>query len=194
MAEDGADDGADDGAEILTIDRSVAHVSKVPAIEGQASRLFLREKVAAALLNKAQGQVPEGKVVLMVHGGFWPSDVAFDLDCPVAVEGAGDGCSYSWMEVLARQGFDVFAMNMTGHGNSSRPMMDDPGNLAPEQQALLIPHTLAAPRAPSYPYKLATSDSEAADIDQVVDTICTLRGVKRVNLIGWSGGGIRTGT
>ena len=179
----------DAGADILTIDRSVAHVSRVPAIEGQASRLFLREKVAAAVLDEAGGQVPDDKVVLMVHGGFSPAEVAFDLQYPGQMED-----SYSWMEVLARQGFDVFAMNMTGYGASSRPMMDDPGNLPPELQALLIPQTLAAPRAPSYPYRLATSDSEAADIDRVVETIRTLRGVKRVSLIGWSGGGIRTGT
>ena len=51
----------DAGAEILTIDRSVAHVSRVPAIEGQASRLFLREKVAAAVLDEAGGQVPDDK-------------------------------------------------------------------------------------------------------------------------------------
>ena len=140
----------DPAGEILTIDRSVAHVSEVPAIKGQASRLFLREKVAAALLDQSRGQVPDDKVVLMVHGGFSPAEVAFDLQTPAPADGGRIDETYSWMEVLAGRGFDVFAMNMTGYGASSRPMMDDPGNLPPELQALLIPHTLAAQRAPSY--------------------------------------------
>ena len=176
--------------EILTIDRSVAQVSAVPAIAGQATRLFVREKVAASLIAGAEGHVAEGKAILMVHGGFWPSEVAFDLEYPAP---AGES-PYSWMAVLAGAGFDVFAMDLTGYGASSRPMMDDPGNLAPEHQALLIPGTLTQARAPSYPYCLATSESEAADIDRVVDCIRELRGVDRVSLIGWSGGGIRVGT
>ena len=39
-----------------------------------------------------------------------------------------------------------------------------------------------------------SSDSETADIDRVVDFIRALRGVDKITLIGWSGGGIRTGT
>ncbi len=180
--------------EILTIDRSVAQVSAVPAIIGEATRLFVREKVRSSLLDAHGGKVLEANVVLMIHGGYWPSTVAFDLPYapPHGVEN-GDA-PYSWMEALALNGFDVFAMDMTGTGGSSRPMMDDPGNLSPESQATMIPRTLLAVREPSYPYRLATSDSEAADIDRVVDAIRELRGVARVNLIGWSGGGIRTGT
>lgn len=176
--------------DVLTIDRSVAQVSAVPAVEGQPTRLFVRERISAKLLEETGGRLPEGKAVLMVHGGFWPSEVAFDLAYP---EGPGEP-PYSWMEALARAGFDVFAMDMTGYGGSSRPMMDDPANLAPEHQAHLIPKTLSAPRRPAYRYRLVTSESEAADIDRVVETIRELRGVERLHLIGWSGGGIRIGT
>jgi len=179
---------------ILTIDRLVAQVSAVPAIAGQASQLFVREKVPSSLLDDAGGKVAEANVVLMIHGGYWPSTVAFDLPYAPPHGDEGGDAPYSWMEALALRGFDVFAMDMTGYGGSSRPMMDDPGNLSPESQALMIPRTLAAVRAPSYPYRLATSESEAADIDRVVDAIRELRGVARVNLIGWSGGGIRIGT
>ena len=117
--------------EILTIDRSVAQVSAVPAIIGEATRLFVREKVRSSLLDAHGGKVPEANVVLMIHGGYWPSTVLFDLRY-VPPHGVGDGdAPYSWMEALALHGFDVFAMDMTGTGASSRPMMDDPGNLSP---------------------------------------------------------------
>ena len=179
-----------DGGDILTIDRVVAQVSEVAAIAGEPTNLFVRERISADLLAGSGGRMAEGRVILMVHGGFCPSEVSFDFTYPAP---SGEA-PYSWMEALARAGFDVFAMNMTGYGASSRPLMDDPGNLSAEHQALLIPKTLPAQRAPAHPYKLVTSDSEAADIDRVVDMIRELRGVDKVGLIGWSGGGIRTGT
>ena len=172
-------------AGIETIDRFVAHVSTVPAIAGQVMRQFLREKRPAAIAPG--GRAPEGKVVLMVHGGFWPSSVAFDCPHP----------DLSWMEALAGAGYDVFTLDMTGHGRSALALQDDPLNLAPADRAklpggILRPADLAAP-AP-YPFRLVTTDSETADLDAVVDFIRDLRGVERVHLIGWSGGGIRTGS
>ena len=121
----------------------------------------------------------------MVHGGFSPATLAFDVPYR----------DYSWMERLAREGFDVFAMDMTGYGRSGRPMMDDPCNLIAAHQKPLIGTTLSrAPCAPKYPHELVNSDSETADINAVVDFIRRLRGVDKVSLLGWSGGGIRTGT
>ena len=69
--------------------------------------------------SKGSGKPFERKVVLMVHGGFSPATLAFDVPYR----------DYSWMERLAREGFDVFAMDMTGYGRSGRPMMDEPCNL-----------------------------------------------------------------
>ena len=172
------------GSSVVTIDRLVDHTSTVPAIAGQKVNLFVREKIAANLLESRPGQPFERKVVLMVHGGFSPATLAFDVPYR----------DYSWMERLAREGFDVFAMDMTGYGRSSRPMMDDPCNLAPAQQKALVPKNLPEPCAPRYPHVLVNSDSETADINAVVDFIRRLRGVEKVSLIGWSGGGIRTGT
>jgi pimeloyl-ACP methyl ester carboxylesterase len=172
---------------IRTIDRYVEHVSTVPAIAGQTMRQFLREKVRAAIADGPGGRAPEGRVVLMVHGGFWPSTVAFDCPHP----------GMSWMEALADAGYDVFCLDMTGHGRSALALQADPRNLSPEDRANLPAGILSATEmaAPApYPFRLVTSDTETADLDAVVDFIRSLRGVERVNLIGWSGGGIRTGT
>jgi pimeloyl-ACP methyl ester carboxylesterase len=169
---------------IVTIDRLIDHTSTVPAVAGQKIDLFVREKIAGDLLEKGSGKTFERKVVLMVHGGFSPATLAFDVPYR----------DYSWMEQLAKAGFDVFAMDMTGYGRSGRPMMDDPCNLSPAQQKVLVPKTLPEPCSPKYPYELVNSDSETADINAVVDFIRRLRGVDKVSLFGWSGGGIRTGT
>jgi pimeloyl-ACP methyl ester carboxylesterase len=173
--------------DIVTRDHWVAHVSTVPAIAGETMRQFLREKASAALIGSATAHAPEGRVVLMVHGGFWPSTAAFDLPFP----------DMSWMEALAREGFDVFTLDMTGHGRSALALQEDPRNLSPAGRAALAPGILDAAHADApapYPFELVTSDTESADLDAVVDFIRALRGVDRVKLLGWSGGGIRTGT
>ena len=88
---------------IQTIDRFVTHVSTVPANLGQTVGLHLREKVAASVaVSVANNARPH--VVLFVHGGFSPSNVAYDLDYKD---------DYSFMRVLARAGYDVFAMTHT---------------------------------------------------------------------------------
>jgi pimeloyl-ACP methyl ester carboxylesterase len=149
---------------LTTLDHFVDHVSTVPVIAGQAVKLYLREKARADLLDHPAGF--KG-ALLMLHGGYWPCTPAFDL----AHE------DYSWMAALARQGWDVYAMDMTGYGRSPRPLMDDPRNLDPAQQPLLIPGTLSAPVEPLYPFDLVTSDSEADDIDRVVEFIRARRGL-----------------
>ncbi|MBT5050340.1 MAG: alpha/beta fold hydrolase [Rhodospirillaceae bacterium] len=173
-----------DQSEIMTIDRYVEHVSTVPAIAGQTMRQFVREKCPAAIANAAEGRAPEGQVVLMVHGGFWPCTAAFD--CPLP--------GYSWMEDLASAGYDVFTLDMTGHGRSALSLQADLANISPDQITGDAPAGIEQAGQPTYPFQLATSDTETADLDAVVDFIRELRGVERIKLIGWSGGGIRTGT
>ena len=116
---------------ILTIDRLVDHVSTVPAIAGKHIDLFVRERASAKMVKA--GKARPGTVVLFVHGGYSPSTLAFDVQFE----------DYSWMEYLARAGYDVFGMDMTGYGRSGHPMMDDPCNLDPKQQDLLIPRNMA---------------------------------------------------
>lgn len=171
-------DGQGDDA-IITMDRFVTHVSTVPANAGKTVGLFLRERARASTLAAPGKQ----DVVLMVHGGFGPSIVAYDLRYR----------DYSFMAQLARAGFDVFTMSHTGYAPSPRPLMDDPHNVDAEFQPLLVPHVLAAPVPPRYPYKLVSSRTEWDELETVVRYIKQLRGVDRVSLVGWSTGAPRAG-
>jgi pimeloyl-ACP methyl ester carboxylesterase len=98
------------------------------------------------------------------------------------------------MAYLAKAGFDVFSMDTTGYGRSTRPTaMNDPCNLSKEQQALLVPQLLAAPCAPSHSGPITTMGSDWNDIGAVVDHLRALRGADKVSLIAWSQGGPRAG-
>ena len=62
---------------------------------------------------------------------------------------------------LARAGFDVFGMDMTGYGRSTRPEpMNDPCNLSHDQQLTFVPSLLAVPCAPSYPHQMTIIASD----------------------------------
>ncbi|HUJ50414.1 MAG TPA: alpha/beta fold hydrolase [Bryobacteraceae bacterium] len=173
---------ADDSAKLVRIDHYVGVRSTVPAIEGQTAQIYVREvALAGAALREA---VPGDRVILFIHGAGTPAEVSFD----VAYQ------DYSWMEFLARAGFDVFGMDTTGYGRSTRPApMNDPCNLSREQQTAFVPSLIASPCAPSYPHQLTTIASDWNDINAVVDHIRALRHVERLNLIAWSLGGPRAG-
>jgi len=166
----------------ITIDHYVRIKSIVPAIAGQFSQIYVRERVlpGAGLRGAARTK----GVVLFVHGAGTPAEVAFDVPY-------GD---YSWMAFLADAGYDVFSMDTEGYGRSTRPaVMNDPCNLPKDAQAEFVPSLIPAPCEPSYPHQLTTIASDWADIDAVVDYIRALRGVPKVSLIGWSLGGPRAG-
>jgi pimeloyl-ACP methyl ester carboxylesterase len=164
--------------DMITTDRFVTHTSTVPATRGQMVGLFLREKVLPTTLEQKKPHV-----VLMVHGGFAPSTVAYDLQYK----------DYSFMAALARAGFDVFTMSHTGYGPSPRPLMDDPCNVDREFQPELVPHVLKDFAPPRYPYKLVSSRTEWDELETVVRYIHELRGVDKVSLVGWSTGAPRAG-
>ena len=168
--------------QVLTIDHYVPVRSSSPAIAGQVSQIFVRERAtpASVLRDATLG----GRVVLFVHGAGTPAEVAFDVPTP----------GYSWMVYLASGGYDVFAMDLTGYGRSTRPApMNDPCNLSTEQQAAMVPAVLAAPCAPTHPHQIVTIASEWNEIDAVVDYVRALRRVERVHLVGWSLGAPRAG-
>lgn len=173
----------DDSNQLLTIDHFVRTTSTVPAIAGQQVQLYVRERVLAGRALRAADA--SDRVVLFVHGAGTPAEVAFDTPYE----------DYSWMAYLARAGFDVFSVDMTGYGRSSRPApMNDPCNVAQDvQKTVLVPLLLAAPCAPTYDRQMTTLASDWDDIDAAVEYIRALRRVDRVSLVGWSQGGPRTG-
>lgn len=163
--------------QLRTTDDLVPHVSTVPANAGNWVELFVREKV----IKIGSAQRP---AVLMIPGATISTVPDFDLQFE----------NYSWMEYLAKAGYDVFAMDPTGFGLSPRPMMDNPCNNSPAQQQLyLIPKTLAQPCPAPYPYQLTSIYSDWDEIDTIVEYIRDLRDVSKVHLIGWSFGGNRAG-
>lgn len=166
---------AEDSRRLLRVDHYVRVRSTVPAIQGQTTEIYVRE---VALAGAALRGAPP--VVLFVHGAGTPAEVAFDVP----------HTDYSWMAFLAQAGYDVFSMDMTGYGRSTRPLaMNDPCNLAREQQLQFGP---ACPES-SYGQNMTTLASDWNDIGSVVDYLRALRHVEKVNLVGWSLGGPRTG-
>jgi pimeloyl-ACP methyl ester carboxylesterase len=96
------------------------------------------------------------------------------------------------MGFLARAGYDVFSMDMTGYGRSTRPAaMNDPCNLSRESQQTFVPALISAPCAASYGQQMTTLASDWHDIDSVVDHLRALRHVQRVSMVAWSLGGPR---
>ena len=172
---------ADDGDRLLRVDHYVQVHSTVPAIAGQLTQIYVREVVEAGTVLR--GGPAADRVALFIHGAGTPAEVSFDIPYQ----------DYSWMAYLAHAGFDVFSMDMTGYGRSSRPAaMSDPCNLSKEQQALYVPFIIAAPCAASYAHQMTTLASDWNDIDAVVDRVRALRHVDKVNLLAWSLGGPRS--
>ena len=174
--------GHAEDAKLLRIDHYVRVKSEVPAVTGDFTQIYVREVMQSDATVRAGSGAD--RVVLFVHGAGTPAEVAFDA-------GYRD---YSWMAYLAAGGFDVFAMDLTGYGRSTRPApMNDPCNLTETQQAGFIPSLMTAVCPASYPKQLTTIASDWNDIGSVVDHLRALRHVDKVTLIGWSQGGPRAG-
>jgi len=170
----------DDRSRLVTVDHYVRVKSTAPGFSGRDAQIYVREVVLAGTASRTGP--PPGGVVLFVHGAGTPAEVTFDVPHK----------DYSWMAYLAREGFDVFAMDMTGYGRSTRPpAMSDPCNFSKAQQAPFVPSLIAAPCAPSHPSAITTMDSDWNDIGTIVDHLRALRGVDRVSIVGWSQGGPR---
>jgi pimeloyl-ACP methyl ester carboxylesterase len=142
----------------------------------------VRERARPATI--ARGRDLADRVVLFVHGAGTPAEVAFDVPFE----------DYSWMAYLAAAGYDVFSVDMTGYGRSTRPtIMNDPCNLSEDSQMALGNGTPDSVCVASHVGAATTIESDWHDIDQAVDFIRNLRAVERVHLVGWSLGGPRAG-
>ena len=112
---------------------------------------LIHKGVRLALWEKYQDTPQHKPVVVLAHGSATAGRVSFDLQVPGHAE-------YSLMDFLARQGFDVFALDVRGFGRSDKPE----GFLSTEQAA--------------------------SALHAVVDHILLLRGVPQVHLLAWSWG------
>jgi pimeloyl-ACP methyl ester carboxylesterase len=164
---------------VASVDHFFSVKSTAPGHVGQEARIYVRE---VAIVGAAASNAATNGVVLFVHGSGTPSEVAFDVPYK----------DYSWMAYLAKSGFDVFAMDMTGYGRSTRPAaLNDPCNLSKEQQAAFVPATIPERCEPSFSTPITTMSSDWDDIDAIVDHLRKLRRVDKVSIIGWSQGGPR---
>ncbi|HYL92022.1 MAG TPA: alpha/beta fold hydrolase [Alphaproteobacteria bacterium] len=114
-------------------------------------RIYLWEKHKAGLEGTFAAS---GKVALLVHGGTFSGRPDFDLQIR----------DYSLMDFLAKNNYDVWAIDIHGYGHSDKTNKDWSG-----------------------------VQSAAADITAAVEYITKLRGVSKVDLLGWSGGTQRAG-
>jgi pimeloyl-ACP methyl ester carboxylesterase len=164
-------------AGLVSAEHHVRVASTAPAMAGREAQLYLRELAPAT--DAMRGTRP---VVLFVHGAGTPAEVSFD----------SRRSDYSWLVFVAKAGFDVFSVDMTGYGRSTRPAaMDDPCNVAQAQRARFVPMLIKAGCEPSHPTPITTMGSDWHDIDAAVDYVRALRGVERVSMVGWSQGGPR---
>ena len=124
---------------------------RVPSDPG--IQVYVRNKRPAGM-NAFSG----AKTVIYVHGATYPSETAFDLRL--------DGLS--WMDYIARQGYDVYLLDVRGYGGSTRPPQMD----RPAQESAPFGGTQEAMR----------------DVDAVVEFVRNRRGIDKVNLVAWSWG------
>ena len=118
---------------------------------GHGTRLLLRNK----RLLDGPSTAPS---LLFVHGATYAASLVFDYDI--------DG--QSWMDRLARAGFDVWCVDLPGYGGAERPP------------------AMAYPTA-DHPPLTTTAEAEAATL-RAVRHILESRGVPRLHLIGYSWG------
>jgi len=115
--------------------------------------LYIRNKHPAGVTAFA----PD-KILLYVHGATYPSETAFDLPLN----------GLSMMDYIARQGFDVYLVDVRGYGGSTRPAAMD------------------APAADNPPF--ATTADAVRDVGAAVEHILQRRHVAKLDLMGWSWG------
>jgi pimeloyl-ACP methyl ester carboxylesterase len=116
-------------------------------------KLFVRNKHLEGRDNYSPAET-----VLFVHGATYPSTVTFDY----AMDGE------SWMDIMARAGFDVWCVDLLGYGASDRP------------------GELSVPAEDNPP--VVDTEHAVADVTKVVDFILSRRNLPCLALMGYSWG------
>lgn len=150
--------------DIRTTDYFINHQSVEPSYqENKLDPSVVIHVREVVLAGNERAAAKQGKVLLFLHGGVMPGYIAFDLDC----------CSM--MRHFAAAGWDTFALDIEGYGLSSwPPAMDYPAHFKGKRPLV---------------------DSEVANdnVERVVEFISELRGIERLNILGWSLGASHTG-
>jgi pimeloyl-ACP methyl ester carboxylesterase len=137
-----------------------ALVAEDPMVESgdPGIRLLIRNKHPVGM-TRFQSQ----RTLLYVHGATQAASSTFDLK----VNGE------SWMDYIARQGYDVYLVDLRGYGRSTRP---------PE---------FAQPADENPP--VVRTDVAVRDLAVAVNFVLMHRKLSSLNLMGWSWGTVLTG-
>lgn len=119
------------------------------------TEIYLRHK------SKANAKPTSDQVVLFLEPFSVPTAKAFDVE------------GYSWMGDFANRGYDTWAMDFRGFGESTRPKEM---NASPMQNQPVVSHQDAL-----------------QDLTVVVDYIKKTRNVDRIHIVGWSYGAVVAG-
>lgn len=96
--------------------------------------------------------------LVFVHGATYPASTAFDLELN----------GMSWMDYMARRGFDVYLLDLPGYGHSTRPAsMDQPADAG---------------------QPVETTAQAVQDYAAVVDWVLARQHLTKLDVMGWSWG------
>ena len=116
-------------------------------------RLFMHNK-----RMRRSGAPRADRTVLFLHGLTYPGSTAFDLQLG----------GHSWMDDLARLGFDTWSVDIRGFGGSTRPSaMDQPASANPP---------------------LLNAEIATTDVASAVHFIKAHRGIAQLVIVAWSWG------
>ena len=140
-----------------------------PAVFGQTPPLVMSEAMVQSsdpgiqiyVRNKHAADMTSfspDRTLLFIHGATYPAETSFDLP----IEGV------SMMDLFAENGFDVYLVDVRSYGRSTRPPeMDEP---------------------PEANKPVANSEEAGRDLGAAIDYILALRGIPKLDLMGWSWG------